>query len=82
MSSCDDLLVLGDLTCDLLQPQNNGGEGSDLLDLCDIFNLECLVNEPTRVTPTSKTLIYVILTNNKGRFLSTGTLEPHISEAF
>ena len=80
LSSCDDLLVLGDLNCDLLQPQNNGGEGSDLLDLCDIFNLECLVNEPTRVTPTSKTLIDVILTNNKGRFLSTGTLEPHISD--
>ena len=80
LSSCDDLLVLGDLKCDLLHPQNNGGEGSDLLDLCDIFNLECLLNEPTRVSSTSKTLIDVILTNNKGRFLSTGTLEPHISD--
>lgn len=57
MPSCDDLLVLGDLSCDLLQPDKNGSEGSDLLDLCDIFNLECLVKEPIRVTPTSKTLI-------------------------
>ena len=79
-SCCDDLLLLGDLNCDLLQPDKNGSEGRDLLDLCDIFNLECLVKEPTRVTPTSKTLIDVILTNNKGRFLSTGTLEPHISD--
>ena len=56
LSSCDDLLVLGDLNCDLLEPDKNGGEGSDLLDLCDIFKLECRVKEPSRVTPPSKTL--------------------------
>ena len=63
-----------------VQPDKNGSEGSELLDLNDIFNLECLVKEPTRVTTTFKTLVDVILTNNKGRFLSTGTLKPHISD--
>ena len=60
--------------------KKNASEGRDVLDLCELFNLDSLVKEPTRVTPTSKTLIDVILTNNKGRFLSTGTLEPHISD--
>ena len=30
-SSCDDLLVLGDLKCNLLQPVENGIEGKDLI---------------------------------------------------
>ena len=53
-----------------------------MLDLCDIFNLECLVKKPTRVTPTSKTLIDTMwsLPVTKVEFLSTSTLEPHISD--
>ena len=65
-----------------VQPDKNGSEGSELLDLNDIFNLECLVKEPIRVTPTSKTLIDTMwsLPVTKVEFLSTSTLEPHISD--
>lgn len=79
-SACEDILVLGDLNCDILRPLDNGGEGRHLLDMCDIFSLDCLINEPTRLTTTSQTVTDVLLTNNKRRFLTSGTLEPHISD--
>ena len=79
-SACEDILVLGDLNCDILRPFENGGEGRHLLDMCDIFSLDCLISEPTRLTTTSQTLIDVLLTNNKRRFLTSGTMEPHISD--
>ena len=79
-SACEDMLVLGDLNCDILHPSNNGSEGRHLLGMCGIFNLDCLINEPTRLTPTSQTLIDVLLTNNKRRFLVSRTLEPHVSD--
>lgn len=47
--------------------------------MCEIFNLHCLNDEPTRLTTTSQTLIDV-LSNNKQRFLVSGTLEPHMSD--
>ena len=78
-SACEDILVLGDLNCDILRPFDNGGEHGHLLDMCDIFSLNCLISEPTRLTTTSQTLIDVLLTNKRRRFLTSGTLEPHIS---
>lgn len=72
--------MLGDLNCDLLQPDKHSREGRDLLHFCDIFDLTCLVKEPTRITATSCTLINVILTNNRRRLLSTSTLEHQISD--
>ena len=51
-----------------------------LISVCDIFDLHCLINQPTRITPISETLIDLILTNNKKRILSSGTIEPHISD--
>lgn len=77
---CDDLLLLGDLNCNLMDPDAIGGSGRDLIELCDIFNLECLIDKPTRVNQLSETLIDVILTNNRGRFLSSGVFEPHLSD--
>ena len=78
MSLCDDVLILGDLNCDLYA--KNSTDGRALADLCDLFNLDCLINEPTRLSQSSSSLIDVILTNNKCRFLSSGVLEPHLSD--
>ena len=64
LSLCDELVLLGDLNCDRLQPDKHSKEGINLLDLCDIFDLKCLVKESTRITTTSCTLIDVILTNS------------------
>ena len=67
---CHDVLIIGNLNCNILQPDQNP-DGKDLLDLCDLFDLDSLINEPTRISSTS---------NNKRRFLTSGTLEPHVSD--
>ena len=67
------------INCDILHSDPKL-DGKDLLDLCDIFDLDCLIKEPTRITSTSESLIDVILTNNKRRFLSSATVEPHVSD--
>ena len=68
----------GDLNCNLMNPGNSGRE---LLDLCDIFNLDCLTDKPTRITRSSiQSLIDVILTSNSRRFLKFGVFEPHLSD--
>ena len=57
-----DVILLGDLNCNLL---GNCPDSQALLDLCSTLNLFQLVEKPTRVTETSQTLIDVILTTNK-----------------
>ena len=57
-----DVILLGDLNCNLL---GNCPDGQALIDLCSTLNLFQLVEKPTRVTETSQTLIDVILTTNK-----------------
>ena len=79
-SLAKDTLLLGDLNCDLLQPDHGDQNGRALLDICDLFDLSCLVKSPTRITDRTPTLIDVILTNNRHRFLHTAVLELHLSD--
>ena len=57
-----DVILLGDLNCNLL---GNCPDGQALIDLCSTLNLFQLVEKPTGVTETSQTLIDVILATNK-----------------
>lgn len=41
--------------------ESNSGEGKILSDLGELNNLHCIVNEPTRITAHSKSLLDVIL---------------------
>ena len=75
-----DTVLLGDLNCDLLRPDIQGKEGRTLLDICDLYDLQCLINGPTRITNNTATLIDVILVNNRKRFLHADVLEPHLSD--
>ena len=59
------VFLAGDLNADLLAPDKQHRDGRALLDLLDIFNLDCLITEPTRTTKTTETLLDLILTNDK-----------------
>ena len=59
LSQRQTIITLGDLNLDRLK-RNSSTSGKILIDLEDVF---CLMNEPTRVTLTSQTLVDVILTN-------------------
>ena len=65
-SKCQTIVITGDLNLDRLRP--NEREGRLLIDLEEIFNLKCLINEATRVTVKTQTLLDVIVTNTPDLF--------------
>ena len=75
---CNTLILTGDLNLDRLRPERT--EGKILLSLEEVYGLECLMKDPTRITPTSETLLYVILTNKLELFKTSGALNPEMSD--
>ena len=57
-----EVVILGDLNCNVLE---DCYEGRALTEFCSTFNLTQLVESPTRVTETSKSIIDIVLTTNK-----------------
>ena len=51
-----------------------------ILDLCQHYNLEQLINEPTNFTETSSTIIDLFLTVNKGNILLSGVGDPFLDQ--
>ena len=72
------IVITGDLNMDRLRPDRI--EGKVLLDLEEVHDLQCLITKPTRVTPTSETLLDVILTNKPQLFKQCGAINPEISD--
>ena len=72
------LILTGDLNLDRLRPERT--EGKFLLSLEEVYGLECLIKDPTRITPTSETLLDVILTNKPELFKTSGALNPEMSD--
>ena len=60
-STNGELYVLGDLNCNLLQKIPDC-LSRRLLELCELFSVSQVINEPTRVTQHSKTLLDLCLT--------------------
>ena len=77
---CNAIVLTGDLNLDRLKPEQR--EGRLLLNLEEIYELECLITEPTRVTYSSSTLLDVILTNKPQLFKRSGVLNPEISDHY
>lgn len=76
----NNVIILGDFNCDLLQPDKSPKDGRTLLDLMDVFHLVNLIKNPTRITSNSETLIDLILTNNKRKILTSGVFDAQISD--
>ena len=72
------LVVMGDLNLDILKPEER--EGKILVDLMESQGLECLIAEPTRITPHSSTLLDVILTNKAEKFKNCNVFDPGLSD--
>ena len=72
------MICLGDLN--LLHLCDNAKQGRALLDICDVYDLHCLINEPTRISLTKESCIGVILTDTPALVLESGTLEPGLSD--
>ena len=63
--------ILGDINCDMMavSPTN---ETRHLIELCESYQYAQLIKEPTRVTSSSKSLINLFLTNEPGKFVTSG----------
>lgn len=78
MSKCKDLIILGDLNCDILRKSKP--ESRALLEVCFSLNLYQIITTPTRITENTQTLIDVIITSNRNLISSSDVLLSSISD--
>lgn len=57
---------MGDLNLDRMKPEKK--EAKLLTDIEEVHDLMCLINEPTQITPSTSTLIDILLTNKPDYF--------------
>ncbi|XP_074635839.1 uncharacterized protein LOC141894176 [Acropora palmata] len=79
LSRNKDIVVTGDLNCDLL---SNNPRGEALLSFCAIVNATQLIHKATRVTESSRSLLDVILVSDPVLVKSSGVLEITINDHF
>ena len=73
--------VVGDFNIDLLQFQTHE-QTNDYMESSFSFGLLPVITKPTRVTPTSATLIDHIWVHNKSKIHTAGIILSHISDHF
>ena len=76
----DNIICIGDLNCDILHPLHNNKQGKCLLDICDVYDLDPLINKPTRMSENKSTCLDVILTNVPAFMRDSGTIETGLSD--
>ena len=68
----------GDLNCDLQSKDNVNVKA--LLNITDVYGLEQLINEPTRIMPTTSALVDLIFTNQPEDVYCSGVSHVAISD--
>jgi len=80
ISFCEKVICLGDLNCDIINPFMNNNQGKCLLDICDIYDLDTLMKEPTRISTTRASCLDVILSNVPMFMKTSGVIETGICD--
>ena len=83
LKSKSEIIFLGDFNIDMLQSNCNinlHSHTNPLTNFCDQFCLTNTIDEPTRVTKTSKSLIDVILVNRPEHWATSGSLQLGMSD--
>ena len=70
--------ILGDLNCNWLQPADPVTKR--LKTFCDLYQLLQLINEPTRITETSSSLLDVVITSHPERIINSGVSHLGLSD--
>ncbi len=65
-----EIICIGDFNCDWLSPEKS--ETKKLFDLANMFQLEQLIKEPTRITSQSQTLIDLAFSNRPETIIKSG----------
>ena len=69
--------ICGDFNCNMLK---RPGLSSSIHDICNLIGATQLVTEPARVTQTSSTLIYLLLTTKEEKTAESGVIHASISD--
>lgn len=75
----NELYILGDLNCNMLLTDGSA-PNAQLNALCELYQLEQLIKDPTRITMNTRTLIDIVLTNKPQRIISSGVIHLSISD--
>ena len=74
-----EFFVLGDMRCDMITTRYDN-DTSKLRSIADVYGLEQLISEPTRITPTLSSLIDLIYTNCSDKIAFSGVCHIGISD--
>ena len=80
MWNADSRLQGGDLNSDILHPLDNHKEGQCLLDMCDIYDLDSLINVPTGISKNRDSCLDIILTNVPAFAKDSGVIHTGLSD--
>lgn len=72
-------IILGDMNADYLV-RSTDSTTKALLNVTDLYNLEQLINEPTRITPTSRKAIDLIFTSHPENVVCNGVSHLGLSD--
>ena len=78
-----EVILIGDFNCDwsrLISNNKANVQTNKLAELAGTFQFEQLINEPTRITSTTKTLIDLAFTNKPELINGSGVIHPGISD--
>ena len=77
-----EVILLGDFNVNFLATKNDASRAlkRKLLSLTSMYNLEQLIDKPTRITENSSTLIDRLFANNNHRIVSSGVLHVNLSD--
>ena len=73
-TSSDDIILIGDLNCNV-KAAKPSKETQKLMTLCEDYQLQQLIDKPTRITTTCASTIDHIWTRNKNLVTQVGTCE-------
>ena len=76
----DNVIFTGDLNSDILHPLDNHKVGQCLLDMCDIYDLDSLINVPTGISKNRESCLDVILTNVPAFAKDSGVIHTGLSD--
>ena len=71
--------LMGDLNCDLSSKELDHNS-TKLMNIADLYNLHQVINEPTRITISSSTMIDLIFTNTVDKIVCSGVSHVGISD--
>ena len=79
----EEIIILGDTNCDFSLPRpSNANHSSHLQEIYDLFGLRQLIEEPTRVTLHSSSLIDHIATSEYRNISESGVIKTSLSDHF